>query len=372
MRKQETAWTNCRNILCIRPDNMGDVLMSSPAIRALKETFGASITLLTSSAAASIVPHLSCIDDLIVYNLPWIKAGSYINNDDFFPIINEISKRQFDAAVIFTVFSQNPLPSAMIAYLAGIPRRLGYCRENPYELLTDWIPDKEPYSMIRHQVQRDLDLVAHAGAYPSDIHMRLNVSEAAWQQVIQKLLVLNVDLANPWMIVHPGVSEKKREYPAQGWVKVCQRLQNELGVTVLLTGNHVEQKLTDYISEETLGKAVSVAGLFSIEEFIALVAHAPVVLSVNTGTVHIAAAVNTPVAVLYALTNPQHTPWQVPHAVIPFDVPQSLRSKNEVLRYVYNELMEKPGHLPTPDEIILEVKKLLAGTMNQVESSSVA
>ena len=53
------SWVGCKNILCIRADNMGDLVMSSPAIRALKESFGARITVLTSSMAAPVVPHLS-------------------------------------------------------------------------------------------------------------------------------------------------------------------------------------------------------------------------------------------------------------------------------------------------------------------------
>jgi ADP-heptose:LPS heptosyltransferase len=78
----------------------------------------------------------------------------------------------------------------------------------------------------------------------------------------------------------------------------------------------------------------STGGLFSIEEFVCLVKHAPVIISVNTGTVHIAASVGTPVVVLYAQTNPQHTPWGVPNKVLEFAVPAYLRSKNEVIAYV--------------------------------------
>mgnify|MGYP003350186482 CR=1 FL=1 len=63
------------------------------------------------------------------------------------------------AAVIFTVYSQNPLPAALFATWAGIPLRLAYCRENPYALLTDWVPEPEPESFIRHEVQRQIDLV---------------------------------------------------------------------------------------------------------------------------------------------------------------------------------------------------------------------
>src|ERR1700710_732890 len=99
-------WASCKNILCIRPDNMGDLLMSSPAITALKETFNAKITVLISSMAKDIVKHITCIDDAIVYDLPWIKKNNQSNTADFNNIIQEIKNRKFDAAIIFTVYSQ--------------------------------------------------------------------------------------------------------------------------------------------------------------------------------------------------------------------------------------------------------------------------
>src|SRR5690606_21368699 len=72
-------WSHCNNLLIIRPDNMGDLLMSSPAIRALKETFSCRITLLTSTAAAGAAALLPEIDDLLVYNLPWVKQPGRTN-----------------------------------------------------------------------------------------------------------------------------------------------------------------------------------------------------------------------------------------------------------------------------------------------------
>lgn len=146
--------------MCIRPDNMGDLIMTGPALRALKDTFDAKITVLTSSAAAGIAALMAEIDEVMVCDLPWVKNQSIADTAVFDETVQRIKAKQFDAAVVFTVYSQNPLPTVMLAYLAGIPRRLAYCRENPYQLLTHWVPDKEPYSEIKHQVQRDLDLVS--------------------------------------------------------------------------------------------------------------------------------------------------------------------------------------------------------------------
>src|SRR4051794_37673766 len=133
------SWQHCKNILIIRADNMGDLIMSSPAIRALKETFQARITVLTSSMAAGIVPCLVDIDEAMVFDLPWVKASETADSTGVAALVDQLKHRNFDAAIIFTVFSQNPLPAAMIAYMADIPLRLAYCRENPYGLLTDWI-----------------------------------------------------------------------------------------------------------------------------------------------------------------------------------------------------------------------------------------
>src|SRR5437870_3057713 len=117
MRKD---WSKCKNILCIRCDNMGDLLMSSPAIRALKETFKSKITVLTSSMASVIAGYIPEIDEVLTYDLPWVKTNEELETDGFLKAIDVLKSRQFDAAVIFTVYSQNPLPAAMLAYLANI------------------------------------------------------------------------------------------------------------------------------------------------------------------------------------------------------------------------------------------------------------
>ncbi len=83
---------------------MGDLIMSSPAIRALKQTFSSRITVLTSSMASGITPFIAEIDDVIVFDLPWVKAKEAIANEEIFDLVTQLKKRKFDAAVIFTVF----------------------------------------------------------------------------------------------------------------------------------------------------------------------------------------------------------------------------------------------------------------------------
>lgn len=352
-------WSLCRNVLCIRADNMGDLLMSSPAIRALKETYGCRITVLTSSMAASMAKHIPEIDQIITYDFPWVKSNSVSESAIFFKAVEDLKARSFDAAVIFTVYSQSPFPAAMLAYLADIPKRLAYCRENPYGLLTNWMPDKEPYAFIRHQVRRDLELVASVGAVTTHEKIALQLPKVTWHALQTMLKQAGVDPDKPWLILHAGVSEKKREYPVEEWVKTGKKIIRDLGYQVLLTGTTSEKIITDTLEEEIGPGAISLGGAFTLEEFIVLIHHAPLVISVNTGTIHIAAAVSTPIIVLYALTNPQHLPWKVCGKALFFNVPQNMQSKNEVIRYVNEYLIEAPFHMASPDDIVYAAAEVL-------------
>ncbi|MDB5014583.1 MAG: glycosyl transferase family 9 [Daejeonella sp.] len=354
-------WATCKKILIIRADNMGDLLMSSPAIRAVKQSFQAHITVLTSSMATGIAAYLTEIDEVITYDLPWVKTDNALPADHFFQIVQEIKEKQFDGAIIFSVYSQNPLPAAMLAFLAGIPLRLAYCRENPYELLTHWCPDPEPYSIIKHQVRRDLELVQKIGASTKDEMIRITAREGVWHTAKSKLVNLSFDLNKPWLVLHAGVSETKREYAFECWVETAKQIINEFGHQVLFTGGKSEKALTDSLQQAVGPHSFSLGGLLNLDEFIALISHAPTLVSVNTGSIHIAAATSTPVVVLYALTNPQHSPWKVAGKVLPFDVPQNRQSKNEVIKFVTDTYFNKSNQMVSPEKILIAVRNILNG-----------
>lgn len=342
--------------MVIRLDNIGDLLMSEPAIRALKESLKCRITVLTSSAAKQIAKYLQAVDEVIVFDAPWMKdrEASFEQTEE---IVGLLSAKQFDAAFILTVFSQNPAPAAMIAYLAGIPRRIAYSRENIYGLLTDWLPDKEPYEFISHQVRRDLDLVKHIGASVSD--ERITVSIPDHRLAVETTLRnVGVDLSRPWLVIHPGVSEIKRSYPITKWIETVKLLTEELQYQVVITGVAHEANLAKSI-KAGFNDVFNMTGRLDLGEFMTLVDLAPVVVTVNTSTAHIAAALQTRVVVLYAMTNPQHTPWKVVGRILPFPVKDDLKSKNEVLRYVDQQYFPRSIPFPEPHDISRAVRELL-------------
>ncbi|PRY12285.1 lipopolysaccharide heptosyltransferase II [Pontibacter ummariensis] len=354
------AWKECKNVLCVRLDNLGDVLMTSPAIRAIRETNqDCKITLLASRAGAAIAPYISEIDEVLTFDPPWAKNKSKQSGEAVMNIVEKLKQHAFDGAVIFTVYSQNPLPAAMLCYMAGILRVAGYCRENPYHLITDWLPDAEPLYRIQHEVDRQLQLVDSLGFFTHNQHLILRTEEAAAFQVQQKLQAKGVDTGRPWLILHPGVSEVKRQYPPQYFAEVAQRLTQEQGYQVMLTGVHAERELAERIRQQAGNKAFNLCGELSLEELINLISQSPVLISNNTGPVHIAAATNTPVVVLYALTNPQHTPWKVRHKVLPFDVPAEVQSRNTIISFANERAFKQAAGRPGPEQVLDAVNTLL-------------
>ncbi len=355
-------WDQAENVLCVRLDALGDVLLTTPAFRALKQSSpGRRLTLLTSPAGAELAGLIPEIDAVLVYDAPWMKATApRANSRPDLEMVERLRRGRFDAAAIFTVFSQNPLPAALLCFLSDIPLRLAHCHENPYQLLTHWVPDPEPTRLIRHEVRRQLDLVATVGCRTDDEHLSMRVAAAASHRVGTLLDDLGVDRSRPWLVLHCGASAASRRYPPEQFARVARLLTRRMGYAIVFTGSASERPLVEQIRALMRAPSHSLAGRLNLEELAALLASAPLLLANNTGPVHIAAAVGTPVVDLYALTNPQHTPWAVPSRVLSHDVP----CKN-----CYKSVCPEGHHaclrLVTPESIAAAVSELMAETAQE-------
>src|SRR5690606_4737933 len=112
-----------------------------------------------------------------------------------------------------------------------------------------------------------------------------------------------------------------RRYPPGLWTQVARELASRRNHILVFTGDASEAVLVDGIRDGIAAGTHSLAGELDIGRLAALIAAAPVLVCNNTGPAHLASALGTPVVDLYALTNPQHTPWQVPNRVLNHDVP---------------------------------------------------
>ncbi len=353
-----------KRILCVRLDNLGDVLMTTPALHALRRS-GANrhITLLASRSGGALTPFLDDVDAVIEYDAPWVAHPSNDGRSlaDDHRMLELVRLARFDAAVIFTVYSQSPLPAAMFCHLAGIPRRLAHCRENPYALLTDWLREPEPQQRTRHEVERQLDLVRHVGAQAQDTHMRFAVNEADRGRLDAQVSARGVDRAARWFVLHPGATAASRRYPPERFGEVVTRLARETGAAVLITGSSGERPIVEAVIRAAAPgvrtQLHDLSGALTLGELAALIERTSVLVSNNSGPVHLASALGTPVVDLYALTNPQHTPWQTPHRVLFRDVE---------CRWCYRSVCPQQHHAcllgVTPDDVVQAALELLDAT----------
>jgi len=315
-------WQSAQRVLAVRLDNLGDVLVTTPAIHAIRESLPqAAITLLASPVGAQAGRLNPDIDDVVVYNAPWMDPWSRLPLDPAreMQAIAQLSAGRYDAAVIFSSFRQSPLPAAYLCYLAGIPLRLAASIDGPGSLLTT--RHRHPERMM-HEVERGLDLVAAVGMKTSDDRLVLRVPDGGLEEIADL-----VTAQRPLIVVHPGCSMPARTYPWEQYAEVVATLVQDLDARVVLTGADDERLLVDAILAQvppwSRTQVTAAAGELPFPAFCALVEAADVVITNNTGPMHLAAALGTPVVALFALTNPpeQWGPWRVPHRMLWHEVP---------------------------------------------------
>src|SRR5690348_2055155 len=203
-RMIDPHWQSARNILLVRLDNLGDVLLTTPAFHAVKTALpGARLTLLASPVGAQVGFLDPDIDDVIIYQAPWMDPWHKLPQDSEREQqrIAQVRERHFDGAIIFTSFRQSPLPAAYLCYLADIPLRVAASIDGPGSLLTT--RHKHPERMM-HEVERGLDLVGALGISTDERDLVLKVPDEAGATVANLLAAHGLNEHHSLIVVHPG------------------------------------------------------------------------------------------------------------------------------------------------------------------------
>jgi ADP-heptose:LPS heptosyltransferase len=174
---------------------------------------------------------------------------------------------------------------------------------------------------MRHEVQRQLQLVERIGCSTRDERLRFMLRPADLAQLARDCDGTGFDPGSPYVVVHPGASAPSRRWPAERFGAAAAQLARATGRSVVFTGGPDEQALAAAAREACRVPSRSFAGRLELGAFGALIAGADLLMTNNSGPVHIAAALGTPVVDCYALTNPQHTPWHVPARVLSREMP---------------------------------------------------
>jgi ADP-heptose:LPS heptosyltransferase len=348
-----SVWLEARNILAVRPDNIGDVVMLGPALRAVKETSPAArVTLLASPGGATAAPLLPWVDDVIVERVIWQDVGGRIPFDPEREraFIARIAERRFDAALIFTSFSQSPHTPAYLCYLAGIPLRAGESKEFGGGAMTDELrgaPDE------LHQVERNLRLVERLGFVARDRRMRVWLREEDRAEAWRLLEGAGIDPGAPYILLHPGASAQARRYPAERYGEVA-RLLHARGWQTVVTGVEREHDLLRAVAQ-VAPQTPQLAEGQPLGAYAALIEGAALVVCNDTLPMHLADALLTPAVVLYAGTelDEQWRPRFTRHALLRRPTPCQPC-------YLFTCPIGQPCLAISPEEVVAAAESLLA------------
>jgi ADP-heptose:LPS heptosyltransferase len=293
-------WAALRRILVVRPDNLGDVVMAGPAVRALHRAAPhARLDLLAAPAGAAVAPLLPHVDAVLTASVSWQQLDpDEVPPDADLGLVRRIAGGRYDAAVLLTSFSQSPWPAAYLCRLAGVPVRVGASKEFGGAGLTHWVP--APPDGI-HQVDRMLHILDRVGVPPAGTDLRLDLPEVA-----------RTEVGEPYAVLLPGASCESRRYPR--FARVAELLA-ESGLRVVVAGSARESALVERVGGGVTG--------LDVPALAALVAGSAVVVCNNSGGAHLASAFGRPVVVLFAGTEEvaQYAPRGTPAAVLTVPTP---------------------------------------------------
>lgn len=273
-------------ILIIRLSAIGDVVVTTPVTRALREAFPAAhLAWVVEPRAAGVLEGNPYLNEVIVWDRP---RGS-LPVRSLVEISKRLRSRKFDWAIDF----QGLLRSGLLARLSGARVVVGNTRakESAHWLYHRRVPRSETDLSSR---QRCLDLLGPLGIASRDRRMVVQVSEAERQAARGVLQEIGVAPGAPYACLVPATTWKQKHWFAENWAELADLLQERLGVTPVVMGAAGDADLAaDIRSRSRRGCGVA-AGKTSLKSAAALLESARVVVAVDTALMHLAVAMGTP------------------------------------------------------------------------------
>lgn len=327
------------NILLIKPGAIGDLLHLVPVMRALHDAYpGASVSLMVGSGVtASLFSHHPLVRKVIVFD----KKGAHRSAGAFFRLWRELRRDNYDLVINF---QRSNLKGWLLA-LAAFPAR--------------FVTYHKARNRIVHAVVNHLEALAPLGIDPRGVDTRLEFFPGPEAERYAEDVFSAPPLAGRVAVAfNPGTSSPVKCWPPDCFSKLGNRLMAELGVEVIVVGSPAERELVAEVAGAMSRPPVCLAGC-SLPELGALLKRCALLVTGDTGPMHLAAAVNTRVVALFGSMDPARSgPLGEGHRVIQRrDVPcVPCRSHNHCDGARYLECMERI----TVDEVFAAVAAMIA------------
>jgi heptosyltransferase-2 len=306
-------------ILIVRLDRLGDLVLSLPAIDALRRKYpNAKISVMTRPETQELLEGHPWVDEVIAY--AYEKKGKHGFGLGFFRFMKEIIRRRFDAAFILHPSTR----SYLVPFLAGIPRRFGHQSRWGF-LLSQSVPDHR-HKGIRHESEYALEVVRAFGVEtPQDLQPRLFPSVLLGAKIANKFGMGAVRDADEWLAIHPGSSCPSKRWNLERFEALGNKILQQFPHRLVIIGGKDEVELGHRLEASWGDRALDLTGKLSLKELPAVLERCELLLSNDSGPVHVAAALGTRVISIFgrnqAGLGPQRwRPLGEGHAVIQKDV----------------------------------------------------
>jgi heptosyltransferase-2 len=292
------------NKIMVRATNwIGDAVMSLPAIEALHARFpNSEIVLLSKPWVSEVYSNHPAVSRQIIYD----ADGEHRGTRGFRKLVGALRAERFDAAILL----QNAFHAAWMAWCARIPVRIGYSRDGRSALLTEAVAAPAP-AAYGHQVYYYLQLLFRARIIekPQPVQeIRLYVAESERKWALKQLHSLGLGGPRFLLGISPGAAfgAAKRWLPSY-YADLADRLIGALGADVLIFGSRAERPLAEAVARAMEHTPVLVAGETTLREFMALLARCQLVITNDSGPMHLSAALGLPTVAIFGSTDERAT-----------------------------------------------------------------
>lgn len=291
-------------VLIVLPNWFGETLFTTPFFRALRERRPhAFIAALGWPQCHEVLRHNPRINELLTYDEQEIHRGL----GGLWRLITMLRRYHFEAAVIL----RRSLSRTAVLCLAGIPQRIGFANAKSGWLLTDPVP---PPSAPQHKARTYLSLLApfqsttkpaHVnGAGEETTRCEYIVTDAERHTARQWLEAQGIASSHPLVILHPGANWPHKRWAPASFAAVGDHLGQAHAAHIAITGGPDDTALADSIRQQMRHPVIVLAGRTTFRQLAACLSYAQLVISNDTGVLHLAAALNRPLVALYGPTSP--------------------------------------------------------------------
>ncbi|MDH5562552.1 MAG: lipopolysaccharide heptosyltransferase II [Nitrospirota bacterium] len=296
------------NILIRVPNWIGDAVMCLPALIDMREYFPRStLTILARPTIAAMLRGHSGIDEVLVYD----HLGEHQGLMGFLKLVRIVQTKRFDCAVLF----QNAFEAAMIAFLSGISSRIGYATDGRAWLLTQPVPCVNPVGLHHiHYYQQLVQRVTRVPFQDRTPHLAVSSQEQAacenrFPDVFQppEMMVIGINPGSVYGSAKRWLPERFAEVGDQLVEALARASAGSLLVRCVIVGGPGEEAIGEDIAKRMRHSPVMLSGKTTIREVMGVLTRCAVLVTNDTGPMHLAHALGVPVVAIFGSTDPRTT-----------------------------------------------------------------